>query len=590
MSARFWIGGTGNWDGVDTTHWSTSSGGAGGASAPGASDDVTFDGSSGGGTITMTATQSVNSITGGAHTGTFNTNGQTLTVVTFNYSGTGTRTLTLGSSTINVTGASTTAWDISTNTNLTLTANTATITLSGAGVTAHFGNGKTYGGTIAFTGSGQAQNNGNTTFANLTRTGTAAKTDSFKLGANFTVTGTLTLNGNSTTNRILVFASSVGTQNTITNTGATMSWSNVDFQDIALSSAYNASAITGGCGDAGGNSGITFTTPATQTWSGTSGGNWSSNAWSGRVPLPQDDVVISSAFSASQTVVADMPRLGKSINWTGSTGTPAFNLGLSCSLFGSLTLISGMTRGGFFTLTFAGRTSGLTITTAGISIGPNWDLIFQGPGSTYTLQDALDDNGKTITVNDGTFVTNGFSVTAALFVSNNGRTRAITLGSSVVSLGSTAAAAPWNTAASGLTFSGASSTIIYTAASANTRQFNGSGFTYGTLTYIVAGSTGKLTVSGSNTFGNLNFSDASNARTLEFTAGTTTTIIGNFNVNGTSGKLMSVVSAIGGSAFTLTKSGWDTLAGGFPHSDIGGSKLHCQLPPAFRRLARPSSM
>ena len=36
-------------------------------------------------------------------------------------------------------------------------------------------------------------------------------------------------------------------------------------------------------------------------------------------------------------------------------------------------------------------------------------------------------------------------------------------------------------------------------------------------------------------------------------------------------------------------SGWDTLAGGFPHSDIGGSKLHCQLPPAFRRLARPSS-
>ena len=29
--------------------------------------------------------------------------------------------------------------------------------------------------------------------------------------------------------------------------------------------------------------------------------------------------------------------------------------------------------------------------------------------------------------------------------------------------------------------------------------------------------------------------------------------------------------------------------GGFPHSDISGSKLHCQLPGAFRRLARPSS-
>ena len=31
------------------------------------------------------------------------------------------------------------------------------------------------------------------------------------------------------------------------------------------------------------------------------------------------------------------------------------------------------------------------------------------------------------------------------------------------------------------------------------------------------------------------------------------------------------------------------LNGGFPHSDIAGSKLVCQLPHAFRRLLRPSS-
>jgi hypothetical protein len=36
-------------------------------------------------------------------------------------------------------------------------------------------------------------------------------------------------------------------------------------------------------------------------------------------------------------------------------------------------------------------------------------------------------------------------------------------------------------------------------------------------------------------------------------------------------------------------SGAGTLAGGFPHSDMSGSKLHCQLPEPFRRLARPSS-
>ena len=36
-------------------------------------------------------------------------------------------------------------------------------------------------------------------------------------------------------------------------------------------------------------------------------------------------------------------------------------------------------------------------------------------------------------------------------------------------------------------------------------------------------------------------------------------------------------------------SGADTLAGGFPHSEILGSKLVCQLPEAYRRLRRPSS-
>lgn len=33
----------------------------------------------------------------------------------------------------------------------------------------------------------------------------------------------------------------------------------------------------------------------------------------------------------------------------------------------------------------------------------------------------------------------------------------------------------------------------------------------------------------------------------------------------------------------------DTLTGGFPHSEISGSKLVCQLPEAFRRLPRLSS-
>jgi hypothetical protein len=46
MATYYWVGGTGNWDGSNTTRWATSSGGAGFAGVPGIGDDVIFDGNS----------------------------------------------------------------------------------------------------------------------------------------------------------------------------------------------------------------------------------------------------------------------------------------------------------------------------------------------------------------------------------------------------------------------------------------------------------------------------------------------------------------------------------------------------------------
>jgi hypothetical protein len=46
MADRYWILGTGTWDATNTVNWSTSSGGAGGASVPTAADDVYFDANS----------------------------------------------------------------------------------------------------------------------------------------------------------------------------------------------------------------------------------------------------------------------------------------------------------------------------------------------------------------------------------------------------------------------------------------------------------------------------------------------------------------------------------------------------------------
>lgn len=59
MAIRYWRGGAGTWNATSTTNWSTTSGGAAGASAPTAADDVVFDANSGIGTITVTISSAV---------------------------------------------------------------------------------------------------------------------------------------------------------------------------------------------------------------------------------------------------------------------------------------------------------------------------------------------------------------------------------------------------------------------------------------------------------------------------------------------------------------------------------------------------
>lgn len=138
MASRFWVGGTGTWDTSDTTHWAATTGGAGGQSVPGASDTVTFDASSGGGTVTAAATvTSITSLTMGAFTGTidFSANNPNITMGSFSGTGTATRTINLGNGTWTINGTSGTVWDFATTTNLTFNANSSTIVFSAASPT-----------------------------------------------------------------------------------------------------------------------------------------------------------------------------------------------------------------------------------------------------------------------------------------------------------------------------------------------------------------------------------------------------------------------------------------------------------------------
>jgi hypothetical protein len=56
MADRYWILGTGTWDATNTVNWSASSGGAGGASVPTATDNVFFDANSNVGVTAFTVT------------------------------------------------------------------------------------------------------------------------------------------------------------------------------------------------------------------------------------------------------------------------------------------------------------------------------------------------------------------------------------------------------------------------------------------------------------------------------------------------------------------------------------------------------
>src|SRR5258708_7077326 len=159
----FWVGGTGTWDNsTDAAFWKSSTGGGTACAATGgvpknAGDVATFDGASGGGTVTVNVNISIGSIVCGAFTGTWNNsahnNSITLSANTaFNCSGTGTRTINLGSATYTMTStaAASGPWAFNTITGLTLSAASATIDFSGAvaaGAAQTFtgGAGQTYG-------------------------------------------------------------------------------------------------------------------------------------------------------------------------------------------------------------------------------------------------------------------------------------------------------------------------------------------------------------------------------------------------------------------------------------------------------------
>lgn len=483
--------------------------------------NITFNGA-GGSWLLSDALTSSGTITLSA--GTFDTGSQTINAVGFNYGNTTTRTLTMGSSAITLTGVN--SFTATAGTNLTISSNTAVITFTNASTGLGFSGINWNGMSIVFNGGGAAQMNA-ATLANITVTGGANQTSNLTLNGNLTVTGTFTVTGNSAVNRVIIQSSTVGTARTIT--AAAVSLTNVDFQDITGAGA--ASPFTGTTlGDRQGNSGITFTTPATQTRDATSGQAWGVAArWTSRVPLPQDDVILNG--SSGSISATDVAVLGKNIDASAYTGTiTSTSTNTPYIAFGSVSFGGTFVQANTWYLEYRGRGSH-TITSNG-NVGwcgsSNGRHYIYAIGGTYTLADAYNlmqgSNGGLLYIVAGTFNSASYSMTIGLLNSTTITfIRSILLGTSIL----THYQFPTNTAidlaATNLTYTGSNATHNITGGVvANSAKTIGGGgiATLGTINFNEAGGMGVLKVTGANTFAGMNIGEN---RKLQMTAATTTT-------------------------------------------------------------------
>ncbi len=229
----------------------------------------------------------------------------------------------------------------------------------------------------------------------------------------------------------------------------------------------------------------------TTHWSATSGG-----AGGASVPTSTDDVTFDTASNGTGYTCTIGAAAACANLVIGNPATGSLTLAGSSALdvYGNFS-IANITRTYTGTITFKATATGKTIAFNGETMAS--PTVFDGVGGGWTLQDAWNNGSATITLTNGALNTNGQTVTCGSFASNNSNTRSLTLGASAITCSATGT--PWNLATTtGLTFSGASSTINLTGTSGT---FAGGGLTYGTL--AMTGATGGKAISGANTFATL---------------------------------------------------------------------------------------
>jgi hypothetical protein len=434
--------------------------------------------------------------------GTFDTANYNVTGYALVSSNSNTRTINLGSSTITLSqGSGLGALQLGTITNLTFNAGTSTIDLTDRNAIIASGGLTFYNVTFSSFSSlgGIKEVRGANTFNNLsTAVPSTAGYFEFTFNAPQIINGTFSTISTVGSRRVLFRGATYGIAHTLT-INSTPSLTDADFRDIYV--VGTAAPISGTrIGNLRGCRGITFDTPKTVYWNLAAGGNWSANAWAAssggavstdNFPLAQDTAVIENTglnTSATITLNSAVPYTG-TVDMSGRTNAMTLSVG-TYTIYGDWKNGSGTAIAGSGTLTFSGRNT-QTITSAGKTFGTPVNITVDSYGGSVELADALNIGGNNLTVTNGTFDTKNFNVTASGLSSSGSNVRTITLGSSTVTLSSSAAVIALQTSTN-LTFNAGTSQINLTSTSTPNISVGtaaGSGVTFYNMSFTGAGAT-----------------------------------------------------------------------------------------------------
>lgn len=299
-------------------------------------------------------------------------------------------------------------------------------------------------------------------------------------------------------------------------------------------------------------------------WSLFSGG-----AGGAGVPGAGEDVVFdaNSFTGAGQIVTAGFAFSCRSMDWTGVTNNPTFDLtNNSITIHGNIKLVAGMSFSGTRGLNFGTNTgiSPVSIDFGGKTIDRSLTFDDGGTGQTYNITSAFTETVGTVTLNQGTLVTGAFTHNWNRFASSNVNARALNLTGTTINITATSGTL-WDIGNfTGITLTSTGSTINFLNGSTTVALGD---LTYNTLNWTGA-TAGVVTLSGNFTAVNLSMVPA-NANSNNCSLAGNITVTTSLNLAGVSiqnrGAFSSSVPGVQrtityqGVSGSCTVSNWDFL-------------------------------